>query len=40
MEPLIPRIGCFDYPQSRERSVSIETVAKRIEKVNLALHDA
>jgi len=36
MEPLIPQIGCFEYPENRERSVSIETTANRVEKVDLA----
>ena len=40
MEPLIPQIGCFEYPENRERSVSIETTANKVEKVNLAQCDA
>ena len=36
MIPLIPQIGCFEYPENRERSISIETAPKRVEKVDLA----
>ena len=39
MIPLIPQIGCFEYPENRERSISIETAPKRVEKVDLAQCD-